>query len=223
MPLRKTPLVKDHYYHLINKGVAGMPIFRSRRDFVRMMEIIDYYQFKDTPLSFSKIKKLSIAKRKNVLDSLERKARFLVEIICFCLMPNHFHFLLRQIEKDGIMLFLKNIQGSYGKYFNVKYERVGPVFQNRFKAILVDDDRHLLHLSRYIHLNPYSSLVIKKKEDLLHYPWSSLPQYLEMREGFCKPEVVLGQFKNPKRYRDFVFDQADYQRRLERIKHLLLE
>lgn len=223
MPLRKTPLVRNHSYHTINKGVAGMPIFRSKRDFIRMMEIVDYYQFKDTPLPFSKIKKLSITKRKNVFDSLEKKAKFLVEIVCFCLMSNHFHFLLKQIEKDGIMIFLKNIQSSYGRYFNTKYKRLGPLFQNRFKAILIEDNKHLLHLSRYIHLNPYSSLVIKKKEDLLHYGWSSFPQYLGITGGFCKTEIVLGQFKNSKKYRDFVFDQADYQRRLQKIKHLLLE
>lgn len=147
----------------------------------------------------------------------------MVEIICFCLMTNHFHFLLKQIEKDGVMIFLKNIQSSYGRYFNTKYKMLGPLFQNRFKATLIEDDEYLLYLSRYIHLNPYSSLVLKKKEDLLQYPWSSFLQYLGITKGFCKTEIVLSQFKNSKKYQDFVFDRADYQRKLEQIKHLLLE
>lgn len=200
-----------------------MPIFKGQRDLMRMMESIDYYRFKDTPLPFSKFKKLSITRRKNIFDRLKKKAKFLVEVICFCLMNNHFHFLLKQVEKNGISIFLKNLQGSYGKYFNAKFKRVGSVFQGPFKAILVENESQLLHLSRYIHLNPFSSLVVKKKEDLLRYKWSSFPQYLGEPERFAKPKIVLSQFKNPQRYRDFVFDQADYQRELEKIKHLLLE
>lgn len=223
MPPRKTPLVQDYFYHIINRSVALIPIFRDQRDFNRFLYVINYYHFQDTPLPFSKIKKLSVIKQKKIFDNLEKQKKLLVEVICFCLMPNHFHFLLKQVRKDGISIFLKNIQDSYGKYYNIKYKRIGPLFQNRFKAILVENENQLLHLSRYIHLNPYSSLVVKKKEDLLQYPWSSFPQYLGETGGFCRPEVVLGQFRSPQRYRDFVFDQADYQRELEKIKHLLLE
>jgi len=200
-----------------------MPIFKNKREFTRMMKLIDYYQFKNTPSPFSKFIKLSASKQEKFAADLKKRGKFQVEIICFCLMPNHFHFLLKQLEEEGITIFLKNIQTSYAKYFNIKYERLGPLFQNRFKAILVENDNQSLHLSRYIHLNPYSSLIIKKKEDLLYYPWSSFRQYLGMARGFCQTEIILEQFKNSEKYRDFVFDQADYQRELEKLKHLLLE
>jgi len=138
-------------------------------------------------------------------------------------MSNHFHFLLKQVKKKGIPIFLKNVQSGYAKYFNAKYKRLGPVFQNRFKAILIESDSQLLHLSRYIHLNPYSSLAVREKKDLIYYPWSSFRQYLGMERGFCKTKIILDQFQDQREYRDFVFNQADYQRELEKIKHLLLE
>lgn len=200
-----------------------MPIFKSKIDFRRMIKLVDYYQFANTPFSFSKFVKLSVLRKKEIMGNLYKGAKFQVEIICFCLMSNHFHFLLKQVKKNGIQVFLKNIQSSYARYFNIKYDRLGPVFQNRFKAILIENDSQLLHLSRYIHLNPYSSLIVKKRKNLLFYPWSSFPQYLGREKGFCQTRIIIEQFKNSQQYKNFVFDRADYQRKIEKMKHLLLE
>lgn len=189
-----------------------------------MIDLLNYYRFKNTPLSFSKFKDLLPKHQEKIIANLEKeKANLLIEIVAFCLMPNHFHLLLKQVEKNGIITSLGNLQNSYAKYFNLKYHRIGPVFQSRFKSVLIKNDPQLLHISRYIHLNPYSSKIIKKKQKLISYPWSSLPQYLGIATGFCNPQIILDQFKNPYEYQKFVFARADYQKRLDEIKHLYLE
>lgn len=222
MPVRKTPLATNHYYHLFNRSVAKVPIFISKSDFLRAIDLLNYYRFKNIPFPFSELKKLSRSQQINVLKELEEKDERLVSIICFCIMPNHFHLLAEQLQDDGILFFLRKFQNGYAKYFNIKYQRIGSLFQGRFKAVLIEDNNQLLHLNRYIHLNPYSSLVVKKKEEILFYQWSSLPLYSNEESDFCfcQTDVVLGQFKSKQNYLNFIFDQADYQRSLNQIKHL---
>ena len=84
-------------------------------------------------------------------------------------MPNHFHLLLKQTIDNGISHFLSKFTNSYTKYFNTKYNRVGPVFQGVFKSVHIESDEQLMHLSRYIHLNPVVSAVVEK-QNLLSYP-----------------------------------------------------
>ena len=224
MPLRTTPLVNNEVYHLYNRSISFTPTFVSKRDYQRALEILNYYQFAKTRLSFSKVRRLSLKERTNLLEKLRKKGNRLVKILCFCLMPNHFHFLLKQMKKGGISKLVANFQNSYTRYFNLKNKRVGPLFQGPFKAVRIETDEQFIHISRYIHLNPYSSLVIKTLEELERYPWSSLGEYLHPREKKLSfPKEILSFFKNPPKYKKFVFDQADYQRELEKIKHLVLE
>lgn len=106
-------------------------------------------------------------------------------------MPNHFHLLLKQTKENGISKLVANFQNSYTRYFNLKNERVGPLFQGVFKALRVKTDEQLIHVSRYIHLNPYSSSVIKSFEELKRYPWSSVEEYLHPQTkkiSFRQPE-----------------------------------
>lgn len=224
MPIRKIPLINNEIYHIYNRSISSIPVFVSKRDYQRGLEILNYYQFAKPPLSFSKSKKLSIKERAKLLENLTKKGR-LAKIICFCLMPNHFHFLLKQIKEGGVSKLIANFQNSYTRYFNIKNKRIGPLFQGAFKAVRVETDEQFVHVSRYIHLNPYSSAVIDSFEKLEKYPWSSFREYLQYNQGrkISFPEEVLNLFQNPQEYRKFIFDQADYQRELEKIKHLTLE
>lgn len=223
MPGRALPLVTNHYYHIYNRGVELRPTFTDKRDYQRFWTLLDYYRFSNFPLSFSKLKRLSQVEKSRLLNSIRKKGKTLTEVVCACLMPNHFHLLLRQNQDEGISQFLSNLQNSYTRYFNLKYERVGSLFQGKFKAVHVETEQQLLHLSRYIHLNPYSSAIVKNLDQLLSYLWSSLPQYLGNQHGFCQIEVVMSSFSKPKHYKRFLLDQADYQKQLEQIKHLFLE
>jgi len=224
MPGRITPLVTDQIYHVLNRGISFQPTFNSKRDFDRAIEVMKYYQNRETPIRYSKFMLLSSEVRQRILADLSKRKDFLVEVIAYCLMPNHFHFILKQLVENGISNFMAHFADSYTRYFNVKSERNGPLFQGRFKAIRVGTDSQLLHLTRYIHLNPYSSFVVKTIPELWSYKYSSFLEYLDrLSPFFCNKELVLSQFKDIEEYRKFVLDQADYQRKLEGIKHLLLE
>lgn len=224
MPGRKTPLITEQIYHILNRGISFQPTFSSKRDFDRAIEVIRYYQNKKPPLRYSKFILLSNDERQRILEKLAVEKEFLVEVIAYCLMPNHFHLILKQSEDNGISKFLGNLTNSYTRYFNVKNKRSGPLFQGRFKAVRVESNNQLLHLSRYIHLNPYSAFTIKSLEELQFYPYSSFPEYLEKSQiKFCNKVIVMGQFKSVESYKKFVFDRADYQRRIQEIKFLMLE
>ncbi|MBA7490358.1 hypothetical protein ES702_00896 [subsurface metagenome] len=224
MPGRKIPLVTNEIYHVFNKGVADSPIFKNKRDYQKALETFLYYQIKNIPIRYSKFRKLSIDQRKDLIKNVKEKHGYLVEIIAFCLMPNHFHFILKQKEEVGISKFISNFSNSYSRYFNIKQKRIGSLFQGRFKAVRVETDTQLLHLSRYIHLNPYTSYLVKNIRDLENYLYSSFLKYIGKNDlKICVKEIVINQFKNPIDYKEFVFDHADYQRNLERIKNLALE
>ena len=138
-------------------------------------------------------------------------------------MPNHFHFLLKQNRDKGISTFLSNFTNAYVKYFNTKYKRSGPLFENAFKAVYVENEEQLIHLSRYIHINPVVSSMIKK-EELEFYPWSSYPEYLGLsKDAIASKDIILEYFRSVKEYKEFVTNQIDYAKKLEEIKHLLLE
>lgn len=212
----------DHIYHVFNRGIEKRPTFTNRREFIRAYETLKYYRFADLPIRLSKFLILKKEDKVRFESSLNSK-NTLVEVIAFCFMPNHFHFLLRQNQDRGISKFMANFQNSYSKYFNTKHERVGPLLQGLFKAVLVEDDEQLIHLSRYIHLNPVTSYLIKV-DDLNNYEWSSLPEYLDLKQGeFVAKDVVLDFFKSKEQYKKFVLDQVEYARKLETLKHLIIE
>lgn len=223
MPVRKTPLVTGYVYHIFSRGVNKAPIFRQERDYQRSLELINYCRFLDYPIKFSRFKILSRSEKEKIKRNLRKK---FVDFVAYSLMPNHFHFVLQQKTENGISQFINRLLNSYTKFFNTKYERSGPLFEGRFKAILVESDEQLLHLVRYVHLNPYSSVVVKTINDLLNYRWSSLPEYLEkpLNPEICQEKkMVLSETRDIESFKKFTIDQADYQRRLEEIKHLLLE
>lgn len=138
-------------------------------------------------------------------------------------MPNHFHLQLKQKEDQGIAKFLSNLQNSFTRYFNISHERDGSLFLDQFKAIRIETDEQLIHVSRYIHLNPYTGYVVKSLKDLENYSWSSFPDYFQEGENLIEKDFILSFFKSSEEYKRFVFDQADYQRKLKEIEHLLLE
>lgn len=221
MPYRTTPLVNEEYYHIYNRGVAKQPTYFSLKDYERFLLCLSYYRFREAPFRLSKLLQIEKQEREQLLSKLEISEKT-VEIIAFCLMPNHFHLLLKQISDGGISGFMKKVSDSYTKYINIRHERVGPLFQGMFKAVHILTDEQLLHLSRYIHLNPLVSFVVRE-ENFLSYPWSSLKYYLDGNSTLINTDPVFEHFPNPKKYLQFVMDQADYGKKLAMIKHAILE
>ncbi len=222
MPGRKTPLITDHYYHVFNKGVNGGNIFSNQRNFQRMVNCLWLYRYLSPPLRMSYLLRQTdkeILKIKSLLKDKEK----LVDILVYSLMSNHFHFLVRQLTDNGISIFMNRLQNSYARYFNTEQTRHGPLFQGRFKAVLIESEEQLIHVSRYIHLNPFSASVVKDLPELRQYPWCSLQEYLTKTANICETKMLSDIFETPDKHWQFISDHADYQRKLEQNKHLNVE
>jgi len=177
--------VKGGYYHLYNRGVEKRKIFLDSDDYSTFLYLLKMYlspkESKRSDL------KANYYNRKNLSSE--------IELLAYCLMPNHFHFLVRQRSRDGITNLMRCVNTSYAIYFNRKYDRVGPLFQGKFKAVYVESDSYLLHLSRYIHLNP-SHLNL----DYSTYSYSSYPDYSAQRHTlWVNVYPVLNYFKTAAR------------------------
>jgi REP element-mobilizing transposase RayT len=171
------------YYHVTSRGNEQKDVFKSRRD------------------------------REKFLDYLASATqRYGAVIHAYCLMTNHYHLLLETPEAN-LSQIMRHINGAYTTYFNVKRQRVGHLFQGRYKAILVEADAYAAELSRYIHLNPVKAGAVKRPEE---YSWSSYRSYIGQSQAaeWLKTEFILGFFgqrgsEARARYRTFVEDRID--------------
>lgn len=212
MPSRIFPFVNGQIYHIYNRGTEKRTIYESSRDYQRFIKSMSYYQIQGPKPKFSlfshpKTRKVDFTKK-------------IINILSYCLMPNHFHLLIKQKFDGGITEFTGKLSNSYTKYYNTKHKRVGPLFQGEFKSVLVESDEQLIHVSRYIHLNP---LVAYLTKDLSSYIWSSYSEYVNNSPKICSISEIMGFFKNPTDYQQFIKDQAGYAVELGFIKHKLLE
>ena len=213
-------MANGEIYHVYNRTVANEETFSNSRGISRALDLIQYYKYASN-LRFSFFNKLPPEAKGEYLKSTKRAA--LVEIYAYALMPIHFHLLVKQISDKGIEKFLSNFQNGYARYYNIRNKRFGALFQRPFKAKHVSTDEELLHLSRYIHLNPVTSY-ITEFENLKTSPITSLSYYLsDMTNKFINTELV-GRLANSRdKYLKFVKDQVSYQRQLSKIRHLLIE
>lgn len=212
MPIRTIPLVNGQFYHIYNRGVEKRRVFENRRCYTRFLQAIKYYQLTGPKPKFSN-------SFNNTFFHPDPDKK-IVDVISYCLMPNHFHLLIKQMTEGGISEFVSKLINSYTKFYNVKYNRVGPLFQGQFKAVLIESDEQFIHVSRYIHLNPIASFLVNDLDD---YEWSSYREYTDNSKGICAKEEILGFFKDPKSYKKFCLDQIEYAQTLELIKHQLID
>ena len=222
MPKRSVVLAPGEYYHIFNRGVAKNPIFASPKDYRRLFATFQYYRWETTPLRLSFFLHAPIEERIRILEKLRTEKKPTITPICYTFMPNHFHLLVRQESKQGVQNFMQHSMNSYSKFFNTKYHRVGGLFQGSFKAVRIESDDQLIHVSRYIHINPAVSYLIAE-DHLFSYPWSSLLEYMSGKKIFVDTEPILQHFKSINSYRQFLLDHIDYAKKLELIKHLIFE
>ncbi len=210
---RPVVLATGEIYHVFNRGVEKRVIFCDKREYRHMVDLLDYYRFSEVPMRFSQFHLQSRADQLTITSKMRKNATRRVDILAYCLMPNHFHLMLRQVVDHGISDFLSNICNSHSRYFNTKHERSGPLFQGPFKAVRVSTEEQLIHLSRYIHLNPSTAYLVEE-DGLDSYPWSSLPEYLTGKINIIDPKPIMSIFKTNKKYQQFVHDNADYAKTL---------
>lgn len=194
--------VGDGHYHVYNRGVEKRVIFLDDQDYRVFFSFLKSYlsvvnkQINHPLLEVTGPGPVRIRPLKSFFGE--------VSLLSYCLMPNHFHLLLYQQPADGMQRFIQALCTSYTMYFNKKYKRVGPLFQGPYKAVFVDSDSYLLHLTRYIHLNPLD-LTGPGPVTMREYPYSSYPYYLRLKQAsWLHPEYVLAYFRSAQRkdYRD---------------------
>jgi len=178
--------IDDSFFHIYNRGVARTETFRCDDDF-RYFEYLLERQLSS-----------QVTKNKDGREYPNFHGR--IEIHSYCLMPNHFHILLRQIKAGAIRDFFKSLTISYSMYFNHKYNRRGPIFESQYKAIYIDKDEYLMHLSRYIHLNPLG---------FRSWEYSSYNDFLFSPREWITVSFLLDMFRTKKHYIAFVEDYKE--------------
>lgn len=193
-------------YHVFNRGVEKRVTFLEKKDYHRFLETVAYYQF-DQALPFSRYFDLA---SKNKLEGQQvsglKTVGKRISILAYCLMTNHFHFLMKQEKEEGLSTFISDVCDSYTRFFNIKYERLGNLFQGTFKAKSVRDESSLLQVSRYIHLNPIISSKSFRRNNLASYPYSSYSKWLTLNDDALVSVKEVTRFLKlvGKDYRDFV-------------------
>lgn len=222
MFLKRDVLATGEIYHIFDKSIGNEVIFPSLRHLNQILNSIDFYRYKQS-LKYSKFKQMTQDRRKSYMSDINKDTP-LVGIYAFAFMPNHYHLLLKQLQDDGIKIFISNVQNSFAKYFNTKHERSGGLFQTPFKSRWIGGTEDFMHVSRYIHLNPVTAYIIEI-DNLKDYPFTSYPNYFGNRSiSFLNTKFLLDIFdRSRKNYKNFINDRVDYQRELTRIKNLILE
>lgn len=217
--MRKDPLISGQAYHVFTRSIANFQIFNNENEFSRILEVARYYQREKPEIKFSKFIQLEENSQVNKKDYFSGKEK-LVEIIAYCFMPTHLHLILKQLKQNGISIFMNHVLNSYTRYFNTKHKRRGPLWEARFRSVLVESDEYLFHLTRYIHLNPATAMLVDKPEN---WNFSSYQEYLSQVHDnkICKYDDILE--ITPHSYKQFVDDRISYQQELAKIKDLLLE
>lgn len=221
MSTHRPILSTNEFYHIFNKTIANQPIFDNINNLKKIICIVDYYRYKQK-LKLSKFYSLPNRIKNEYLEEAHEKSP-LVEIYSFAFMPNHYHFLLKQLQNKGIARFISDIQNSFAKNFNLVNDRNGSLFQSGFKSRRITYEEDFFHISRYIHLNPTTSNIITFKE-LTYYPFTSLNWYFDTKlNKFVNTEYLLNHFQNLSSYVKFLENQVEYQQKLKIIKDLLLD
>lgn len=192
MPYRGDPFVSGQYYHIYNRGAGRGKIFFQQGNYEYLLRlVVKYYQ------------------------------TYGVTIIVYCLMPNHYHFLLRQETDQPLSRFINVLFNAYVQALNLQQGRTGTLFEGRFRYKRVDDWKYLSHLCRYIHRNPVRAKLVSCPEDWLY---SNYREWVGLRDSALKDEIFIqDHFPDPREYRAFVNDVGDETKNLEKIRKYLLD
>lgn len=233
--MRKIQFVNDCLYHIYNRGTEKRNIFLDESYYFRFIH--DLYEFNDANAVLHTDWKIKTGQSEICRGSASANGKgreLLVEIITFCLMPNHFHLVLRQFKEGGIAKFMQKLGTGYTMYFNQKNQRNGVLFQGKFKAILINKDNYFLPLVNYIHLNPLEFIEPHWKDEgikdwknanefLENYRWSSHLDYAGIKNfpSVINQGFLMGYFRNKESYKNFVKEWL--AKDLELIKETALE
>lgn len=213
--LMKNKFFDGSFYHVFNKSIANFGIFSKSVNSTRFIDTLDYYNNSNEKLS------LSVYLRKNSINAnlLIPKDQSIIKIISYCIMPDHYHLLVKIINSHKFSKYINNVESSFTRYFNLKNNRKGPLWQSTVKSVYIESNEHLLHVSRYIHLNPATKYLVNKPED---WNFSSYKFFIS-DEKYLKEYVKEISIDDCADYKKFVENNIDYQRQLKHIKKLMID
>lgn len=204
----------QHFYHIFNRGAFKHKIFKDKQDYQVFTNILSYY------LKYPRTRHFAYQKKVNDFQGRFLEKEPTVHLVAYCQLPNHYHFLVKQlpnaIEKTNISNLIRRLSVSYSIHFRHKYKHSGSIFEGKFKSVVVDSDKQLLYLSKYIHQNP-----IKLTKKLENYPYSSLPVYLKQTEplDWLYPKYVTRLTKSYYQY----FKVSETDKQTKKLKSIILE
>ncbi len=205
-------LVEGGLYHIFNRGVEKRQVYTDSVDYNGFLTRLVFYQQERTIARFSD----------SDFDIADRLPPLHYQLLAYCLMPNHFHLLVQANSDRGISVAISNLLNSYTRSFNTRHQRVGPLFQGAFKSVPVQSDEQLLHVQRYIHLNPYVAGI---ETVVGSHPWSSYKEYFKDRNPkLCQSDSFF-HFTSytVEGLREFTTDFADYARSARWLQNITLE
>lgn len=221
--MRNLKFSTKEFYHIYNRGVDKRDIFMSPSNVKRFLFCMSVFNTEE-PIGSIYLHSL---KEKSKLRSRASHKKKLVNFVAYCLNQNHYHFILEPLVDDGVQKFMHRLSTGYTNYFNDQQKRNGALFQGKYKAIHIGSNEYLLHLSAYVNLNDRVHKNLNKKwmSDL---QISSFKEYIEKSQKvFCKKDIILGQFRNTKEYKNFCEETLPgILRRKEEekeLKYILLE
>lgn len=238
MPIKRPQLANGEIYHIVIRAIENLKLFRDQKDYFRMIH--DLFIFNNEAPALSSYRN-TINRSRTVLDSLpgdRTQRKLLMEILAFCLMPNHLHLLVRQLRDGGISKFMRKIGAGYAGYYNQKYKRSGHLFQGKYRIVHIKDDKQLITVFVYIHTNPVALVVpgwkekgIRGKElkralkTIENYRWSSYPDYLGKRNfpSLTSREFLVKELGGVKECQRFVNDWLQFKKELADFEQLAIE
>lgn len=220
---RKEKFIPEEYYHIYNRTLFNRPEFTDHKNSKRLKQAFLLANSTHSSRAFQFLRDNKDAAIKDVIEIAARGEK-LVDVLCYTIMPNHYHLLLKERQEKGISSFIHKCNISVAKYINIKNNRSGPLFESLFKSKHITTNDYLLHLSLYIHLNPLDFLIGKQwrehrirnwgqiKNKLINYPYSSLKNFLDVNNEdkiISGKEIITDQFKNTKEYELFLKEWSE--------------
>lgn len=221
--MRKVQFVPGQYYHIYSRTILNSPEFKDSRQAERLAQSFLISNSTKSTQAFQFLRNNKDAPIEETLK-IVKEGEKLVDVLCYSIMPDHYHLLIRELKENGISNFIRKCNISIAKYVNIKNDRRGTLFESRFNAKHINTNEYLIHLSLYIHLNPLDILSGRdwrthklkdwptEKEKLLNYPWSSLKAFLDKNHNdliISGTDIILSQFDNNKDYELFLQEWSE--------------
>ena len=213
---RKNFFAEGEFFHVFNKSIANYGIYKDLNNSQRFYQALNYYNNHSYGASLSKYLMKDRDYNPQILDYDKNSY---IKFISYCIMPDHYHLIVKILKAGIFSKYINDLEDSYSRYFNIKFNRKGPLWQNSFQAVRIESNEQLLHVVRYVNINPTTAELVEKPEDWKFSSYRDLisnPKYL--REIITEISI-----SDPKSFQKFCEDNINYQRKLREIKKFLLE